>query len=483
MCATANTPLVSAAGVACATAKAPLRNVASKCKEQDRTGQILEYLEARDWTNTLAISKAVVGNKGTQKDVNPLLYTLEEEGKLERRSSPSKSSHKEWKLAAAQLSKDDGDSDPEDVNRFLSIHEERELERTSSPSTASRDRTGQILEYLEARDWTNTLTISKAVVGNKGTQRDVNPLLYTLEQEGKLERRSSPSKPSRKQWKLVTAPAPPEPSLSAGEHRQVHRTTEDVQPASKSQKELEERVAEALEDPKSFRSLAQSLKPPELSPSEAAHQQKILQVVTDLADERFSEFPGVAKLEQIGSKAYGVDIHGSDSDYALKMGEIPIYHAAWEKYVAALGQKLSPTRVELRNKSAAILVEDTMPVPVLEIVPFNAHFDEESVVFETLFGTGNAKTLNRAAADVMLKQLFEGYQGARDATRVAKAVFCADDTPSSTRSVPLGYLLTLYIYRACRRHKKEEDFSGVDLFHELLMEIHSWPAAGQNSKC
>ena len=118
--------------------------------------------------------------------MNPLLYGLEKEGKLERRSSPSKPSRKEWKLAVVQLSKDDGDSAPEDLNRFISSQEEMKLERTSSTSTPSRDRTDEILEYLEPRDWTDTLAISKAVVGNSGTQSDVNPLLYGLEKRASL---------------------------------------------------------------------------------------------------------------------------------------------------------------------------------------------------------------------------------------------------------------------------------------------------------
>ena len=383
-----------------------------------------------------------------------------------------------------QLSKDDGDSAPEDLNRFISSQEEMKLERTSSTSTPSRGRTDEILEYLEPRDWTDTLAISKAVVGNSGTQSDVNPLLYGLEKEGKLERRLSPSKPSREEWKLVTAPAPPKPAVPAGEHRQVHWITEDVQPAPRSQGELEleERIAEALEDPKSFRSLAQALKPAEPSPSEATELERILQVVRDLADERFAGGePGVAQLVQIGSKAYDVDIHGSDSDYALKMGEIPIYDTSWERFVEDLGQQLSPMTavktVELRNKSAAILLHDTMPFPVLEIVPFNAHFDEESVPFVNLLGVPSDNTLNRAAADAMLKQLFEGYRGARDATRVAKAVF-SPDTRSSMGSVPWGHLLQLWIYRACRSHNRKADFSGVDLFQKLLGELHNWPVAG-----
>ena len=199
--------------------------------------------------------------------------------------------------------------------------------------------------------------------------------------------------------------------------------------------------------------------------------------IRELADRRFANRAGVAALELIGSTSYGVDIKGSDVDYALKMAAFPIYDVAWERFTEDLQRRLGEQYVvEVRNKSVAILVEDTE----LEIVPFNGPFDQESVPFENLFGTPNDGSLTRAGADAQLKELFEKYPGARNTVRVAKAFFCPL-AKKLDEHVPWGYLLTAMVYRYAKqavakdKNHFEQDFSGVDLFGALLGDVGSWP--------
>ena len=61
------------------------------------------------------------------------------------------------------------------------------------------------MSYLEGRgDWTPTLKIAKALVGQKATKADVNPILYSLRDDGVLENCSTNWRYCRKTEKVVT---------------------------------------------------------------------------------------------------------------------------------------------------------------------------------------------------------------------------------------------------------------------------------------
>lgn len=56
------------------------------------------YLLGRDWTPTLTIAKAVVGPKATKKSINPTLYAMEKQKRIERRSEDN-GGKPEWRCA------------------------------------------------------------------------------------------------------------------------------------------------------------------------------------------------------------------------------------------------------------------------------------------------------------------------------------------------------------------------------------------------
>ena len=369
----------------------------------------------------------------------------------------------------------------------------------------ANDRASCILQHLErnGRHWTDTLQISKAIVGDEGSKKDVNKFLYELEKEGKIEKRLSPNNPNRKEWRLA------EPAHMPPSGREAERPPQDASDSQTgcfeqssagqlqgrsssreggeaeehreaSQMGLPERMAAAsaaLEDPGKFSDLADSLKPKPLSDSQRDTVHGVLRVVKELADKTFANESGTAVLELIGSKSYGVDIHGSDWDYALRMGPFPIHDAAWGRLCQDVRAALPAVMVEPRNKSVALHLDDA----VFEIVPFNGPFDEESVPFENLFGTPNQGTMSRAAAHAMLKEFFDGWRGAVNAARVAKAVFC----PNMAEAVPWGHLLMLLLRRLAKESRGSEpmqvDWSGVELFSALLQQMISWPVRTHDS--
>jgi len=64
--------------------------------------EILNLLsESGDWVRTLPIAKAVVGPDAIKKDVNPTLYSLEEQGLVKRKEFKKKYDW-HWKLSSGE---------------------------------------------------------------------------------------------------------------------------------------------------------------------------------------------------------------------------------------------------------------------------------------------------------------------------------------------------------------------------------------------
>lgn len=64
--------------------------------------EILNHLsESGDWVRTLPIAKAVVGPDAIKKDVNPTLYSLEEQGLVKRKEFKKKYDW-HWKLSSGE---------------------------------------------------------------------------------------------------------------------------------------------------------------------------------------------------------------------------------------------------------------------------------------------------------------------------------------------------------------------------------------------
>ena len=62
--------------------------------------------------------------------------------------------------------------------------------------------TTKILEYLGAAGtWSSTLDIAKEVLGRKARCKDINPLLYPLERQGRIELNEEDGEPP--QWRLA----------------------------------------------------------------------------------------------------------------------------------------------------------------------------------------------------------------------------------------------------------------------------------------
>lgn len=68
-----------------------------------------------------------------------------------------------------------------------------------------KPKSGRDLTEDEKLGWVSTLQISKAVVGPKGTTTIVNPALYALEKQKKIEK-ASEANGADPRWRFVSVP-------------------------------------------------------------------------------------------------------------------------------------------------------------------------------------------------------------------------------------------------------------------------------------
>lgn len=143
--------------------------------EEQLDEQVLRALRAApaEGMDAHQIAKVVIGPKGTKNDVNQTLYKLAKECRVERMGAEG--ARPRWTPVA----------DPE--------------EKIKSTQNKLAEDILAALAHGPA-DGMDALQIAKAVIGPKGTQREVNPALYQLFEEGRVCKSVAPDR-ARPRWK------------------------------------------------------------------------------------------------------------------------------------------------------------------------------------------------------------------------------------------------------------------------------------------
>ena len=237
-------------------------------------------------------------------------------------------------------------------------------------NNAVEEKATAIANYLsqEPGKWRPTLEIAKALAGKDGVKKDVNAALYSLEEQGRIVREAIGGK-TKWHWRLK----PDEDTTDAKFLEQAALTDLTLQKQKGMSADLTEgpvqtqtgdlgltapanqrfvtsstgtrnsalpiqEVRAALNDPAALRRLADSLKP-----RYRAHVQRIinatLQTVCEKAGQCLGDvLPAPCKVDMIGSRAYDIDIIGSDVDYVVNAGEQYFYDAGWHNLAAELNR-------------------------------------------------------------------------------------------------------------------------------------------------
>ena len=96
--------------------------------------------------------------------------------------------------------------------------------------------------------------------------------------------------------------------------------------------------------------------------------------------------------------------------------------------------------------------------PDLQIVPENGPFEYDKVPFSNLVA-GKKIGIERDELHEKLKDFFANYSGAKNAARVAKALFIP--AVAHLRKQPWSLILTHILYREADRSLASTDFGGV----------------------
>eukprot|EP00435_Cladocopium_sp_Y103_P046043 s98_g13.t1 len=309
--------------------------------------------------------------------------------------------------------------------------------------------TAKILDYLRsAGTWRSALAIAKAVVGSTATVKDVNPLIYRLEKQGGIKlKKEDGEKPG---WQL------------ADFQDEVRQDSADTFGLSE---EFLDQVCKALDGQNEFGELAMTLKP-----DESPELQDVLDEACRKANDCLAKGTRVAKLDPIGSAAR---LKENDTEY-------PIYPADWRRFAEQLNRSLGPT-MNVSVKDIAIEIHGPN-LPVVQIVPESGDFEFDKVPFSNLV-KGRFEGLGRDELHAKLKNFFfDNYTGAKDAARIAKALFIP--AVADLQKQPWSLILTHMLYREANRGKfkgVKSNFHGVDLFRKLITDLSSWPASSRDS--
>ena|SRR5438477_8976553 len=140
---------------------------------------ILTFLSDKEFpVKTVDIAKYFFGNSvSSTKNVNRVLYKLQKEGKLTKLSN-SDGTNPRWWLSSKGEPKEDT-SDP-----YLRVKSFIRDQKISDEETV-------ILILRLTEEPVPTLLISKATFGKGATTKLINPLLYSMQKQGKIKKISN----------------------------------------------------------------------------------------------------------------------------------------------------------------------------------------------------------------------------------------------------------------------------------------------------
>ena len=399
---------------------------------------ILHFL-SRGPHGTLAIGKAVFGPAATKKNVNPILYSLEKEGLIERDQEQNWRLKQDQQNPALQM-----ESRNMDLRKLQMPKRMVELfvfpARTGKDVAREEGENRIIVEQLKQLDFTSVLQLNDSVLITRDMKQDWMP----------------------KQEQTQTIPCQKFATCQSG--------------PTCIPKLSKEKLCDALSDPTALDALADSL-----TPSYPPHVQKMidstLETVCKMACQCLAVSSNECKAEMIGSRAYDVDIIGSDIDYVLDIGAQKFYKKCWEK----LAKKLNQTDgleglVTTGHHHISIALEEG---PILQFVPLHGDFEYDKVPYSNLL-SHTKDGWNRHEVNAKLKDFFDGYPGARNVARVLKAWLIPK--VKDLRKQPWSFMLTLIIFREAHFHCDiVRDKVGVDLLRQVVKEFSAYPAPTQKS--
>ena len=228
-------------------------------------------------------------------------------------------------------------------------------------------------------------------------------------------------------------------------------------------------------DPNLFQQLAESLKPDvDGTPEFESRVNNTKTTICRIAERYLANgMEGqVASLDSIGSFAYGTNIKGSDRDFVLKFNgptKIQITEGPWENFGKELAEELyGPVNITPKSIRVAVGTE------ILEIVSEDGPMEFNRVPFGNVV-EGKRGNFSRKAIHELLKAFFQGYPGARNAVRVAKALLIPSLKGLGKQA--WSSLITHILYREVRVAVKSgsndtrADFGGVDAFKLLCRDL------------
>ncbi|CAK9051002.1 Putative E3 ubiquitin-protein ligase HERC1 [Durusdinium trenchii] len=331
-------------------------------------------------------------------------------------------------------------------------------------ATTREEQKRRILDCLSKSqgECMSTLSIAKAVVGDSGIKKDVNPLLYQLVKEGQIVQTRIEGD-TNWHWMLKATENARDTSTSTADESVAGPSpfspgTSTVRLCPTSTSTLDD-LGRAASDREFFRSLAKSLEPKYASDVERMINSTLV-TVRETADQYLGNGSTMATVNMIGSRNYGTDINGSDIDYVLNVSGVSILKESWRKFATVLNESIT-LRGCVINGSKGIsihLKED----PVLQFVPRHGDFEYGNVPYSNLI----AGKEDRDEMEKKLNSFFESYQGARNAARVLKGCLtsCVQDLPKQ----PWSLILTHMLFREARHCNHTTDVDGHDLLRHML---------------
>ena len=412
--------------------------------------EILDFLSQNPgWQSTLEIAKAVViGKDGTKKDVNPILYQLRDDGQIIQEMAG-------------------GEKPP----RWMKKEPEATDQEISEPGQSKVLKNKHaVLGFLSRGGPHGTLAIGKAVFGPAATKKNVNPILYSIEKEGLIER------DQEQNWRLKQDQQNPALQM---ESKNMDLRKKKVEASSGILST--EQVRDALVDPQALRKFADFL-----TPKYSAHTERIINAtlvtVCEKAGECLQVESSLSKIEMIGSRAYGTDIIGSDIDYALEVGGEIFYEPRWKALANELNYQTKGLKgcVRMGRLDISISLKEG---PDLQIVPLHGEFEYDMVPYSNLVA-GKKGGCSRQEAHSKLKDFFHNNSGAQDVARILKAwlVPAVKTLPKQPWSLILRHLL----FREAKQSHKEKSMrdkspSAIELLRQVVKELSSWPTPTSKS--
>ncbi|CAK9068743.1 unnamed protein product [Durusdinium trenchii] len=340
-------------------------------------------------------------------------------------------------------------------------------------ATTREEQKRRILDCLSKSqgECMSTLSIAKAVVGDSGIKKDVNPLLYQLVKEGQIVQTRIEGD-TNWHWMLKATENARDTSTSTADESVAGPSpfspgTSTVRLCPTSTSTLDD-LGRAASDREFFRSLAKSLEPKYASDVERMINSTLV-TVRETADQYLGNGSTMATVNMIGSRNYGTDINGSDIDYVLNVSGVSILKESWRKFATVLNESITLRGCVINgSKDISIRLKEG---PLLQFVPRHGDFEYEKVPYSNLIA-GKKNGCIRDEVEEKLKTFFENYPGARNAARVLKSslISCVQDLPKQ----PWSLILTHMLFREAGHCNHITDVDGHDLFRQMLKDLAWW---------